>query len=480
VKHGSITKLKVGLSAAALAVALAACGGAAGSGSPTAVPAGAAPTAAPLPTIVIPTAAPSLDLGVSGSGEIIAAQDADLVFIVQGIVAEVKVKEGDAVKKGDLLAILDTRALDQQLQQAEAQVAAARAGEAALTEAPRELDLAAAQAGVTQAQAALDAVRAGPKKQDIATAEAALTAAQVNVQATRDRLSLGKTQAELQMQQAAQALTQAQARYAQAKYNWEYAKDSGNDPIVPEVTNSAGKRVENKLSDGQLENYYAQFVQAEAALRQSEKALELSKLAFDSARQSELTGIAAVEQQARQAELALEKLKLPADRDRVAAAQAGLAQARAAEGRLIPDPRESAKAQAKATIAQAEASLELAQINRERAELRAPFDGIVSAVNIDPGDSAATGALPAIQVVDISQMHVDVQLSDVDIGRVQVGQAAEVRVDSAPGKIYIGRIEYIAPTATAIGNIRTFLVRVELDDLTGLRAGMTARVNITQ
>ena len=52
-----------------------------------------AATAAPLPTIALPTTVPELSLGISGSGEVKAAQDADLVFIVQGTVAEVLVKD---------------------------------------------------------------------------------------------------------------------------------------------------------------------------------------------------------------------------------------------------------------------------------------------------------------------------------------------------------------------------------------------------
>jgi HlyD family secretion protein len=471
------TPIAIGLAATALALALGACSQpAAQTAEPTR--AATAATAAPLPTIVLPTAAPPLDLGVSGSGEIKAAQDASLVFIVQGTVAEVKVQEGDTVKKGDLLAVLDTRALDQQLLQSEASLASAKAQEAALTETPRDYDLAAAKAQVNSAAVALAVLRAGPKKQDIDTSEAGLAAAQANLQATRDRLSFSKTQAELQMQQASQSLTQAQARYAQAKYNWEYAQSSGNDPIVPSTTSSTGAKNDNKLSDGQRENYYAQFVQAEAALRQAEKGLDIARVGFETAQQAEQTGVAAADQQTRQAALALEKQKLPPDRDKLAAAQAALVQAQAAQSRLNPDPRDSQKAQVKALIAQAQAALELARVNRERAELRAPFDGIVSQVNVDPGDSSSTGAQAAIQVVDISKLHVDVQISDIDIGKITLGQNAEVRVDSAPGKVIAGVVSYIAPTATAVGNIRTFLVRVNLTDLAGLRAGMTARVDI--
>ncbi len=470
------------LLAGVLVIGLAACSAPGTAANPTPAPAKLQATVAPQPTIAPVESASSqqLDLGISGSGEIKAVQDADLVFGVIGTVAQVQIKEGDNVKKGDLLAILDTRTFDQQVQQAEAVLASARAQEAALTEEPRAADLAAAEAQVRQAQAAIDSIRSGPKVQDIQAAEAGLNAAKANLQATRDRLSLGKTQASSQMQSAALTLTQAQARYAQAKYNWEYASDSGNDPIVPKVTTSTGKQVENKLSDGQLENYYAQFVAAEAGMNQAAEGLQLAQVASEGARQAEVTGIAAAEQQVIQAQSMLDKLRLPPDKAQLAAAQAGLAQAQAGLERLKPNPRDSQKAQVAAMIAQAQAGLEQARINRERAELRAPFDGIVSKVNIDPGDQSAAGGQPPIKLVDVSTLHVDVQISDIDIVMVQIGQIATIRVDAAPSKTYNGKISYIAPVATTVGTIRTYLVRVTLDNQEGLLAGMSAQVDITK
>lgn len=232
------------------------------------------PRATAAPATLAPTVTPVMELlqGVTGIGEVKAERDADLVFMVSGMVAEVNVKEGEFVTKGQLLASLDTRTFDQQLRQAEAAAASAKAQEAAFDEPPRAADAKVARAAVQQAQAMLNQVLAGPKAQDRQSAQAGLTAAQASLQSTRDRLSLAKTQAEAQVQQVAQVLTQAQARYAQAKYNWEYAKETGNDPIVPRVLDpTTGMQKDNKLSDGQLENYYAQFVQAEAALHQAER-----------------------------------------------------------------------------------------------------------------------------------------------------------------------------------------------------------------
>ena len=92
---------------------------------------------------------------------------------------------------------------------------------------------------------------------------------------------------------------------------------------------------------------------------------------------------------------------------------------------------------------------------------------------------SATGSQPAIKVVDVSKLRLEVQLSDVDIGRVKVGQPAKIFVDSVPDQVFTGKISYIAPTATAIGTLRTYLVRIALDNQQGLRAGMSARVDIT-
>jgi HlyD family secretion protein len=475
VNHKIIT---ASLVAGVLAASLAACGAGATGSAPAAPEAQA--TAAPAPTVA-PTAAPpaEIDLGISGSGEIKAAQDADLVFQAQGTVDQVLVKEGATVKKGDLLAILDTRAFDQQLHQAEAGLANAKAQQDALTEAPRAIDAAAAAAAVRQAQAQVNAIRQGAKDPDRAQVQAGLTAAQVNVQATKDRLSLAKTQADAQVEQAALALTQAQARYAQAKEYWQTVQDTGNDPVVPSVTSSTGKKSPNKLSDGQRANYYSSFVQAEAALHQAEQSLQLAQQAAEGARQSEVSGIAAAEQQLAQAQATLDKLNLPPDNAQLAAAQAGLAQAQAAQAKLTQAPRDAQSAAAAAGVAQAQAALELAQITREHAEIRAPFDGVVAQVNVDPGDPSTTVGQPAVKLVDVSELHLDAQISDIDIGQVALGQAATVRADAQPDKVYHGKVSYIAPTATTVGTIRTYLVRVALDQHDGLLAGMSARVDLT-
>lgn len=475
---GLTTSAVVGL----LAI-LTACGGNAATTAPTAVSANN-PTAVPQATVAIPadfetttstSTTTTIDLGVTGSGEIKAVQDADLVFMVQGTVQEVLVEEGQQVKKGDVLATLDLRPFQQALQQAQAGLTAAEAQQAALNEGATPAQIAAANAQVAQAQAALQQVLQGPKEQDIRNAESAVKLAETGLENTRNQLSYAKTQAEAAVQRAVEALTQAQAQYSVAKNNWDRVQDTGNDPNMPKSCDATGNCKDNKLNDPQRENYYAAFVAAEATMRQAELAVEQAVIAAEEARKAEILGIQTAEQQVAQSKTTLEKILLPADEAQVAAARAALEQAQAGRAQLNPSPKDSQKAITSASVEQALASLELARLNIEKAQLIAPFDGIVAQINVDPGDPSTTQG-PAIQIVDISKLYLEVQINDIDIGKLTEGQDATIFADSLPGKTFTGKVQYIAPTATRVGNLRTYLVRVSIDDFTGLRAGMNARV----
>lgn len=400
-----------------------------------------------------------MTLGVSGIGEVQAKQESSLSFAVSGTVDQVYVAEGDTVKADDLLAILDVRPFEQRIRQAEAALADALARQAALTEPPRAAEVAAARAQITEAEAALAQLLAGAKEQDVQNARAALEQANAQLQAQRESLSTAKVDAELRVQQAANTVRDRQDEYS--RIYWE------------------NRELENELRLEELPQENKD--REEAALRAVETAeqnLEQARLAYEQAQQAEITGIRQAEQQVIQAEAQLEKLLLPPDPDDVAAAEARIAQARASLDRLLPNPTDSEIERAAAAVAQAQSQLEAAQLDREYAELRAPFDGTVAIVNIDPGDPSAVGGQPAIELVDNSELYVEVDITDVDISKIALGQAATIFVEALPEEVFTGRVSYIAPTATVSGNVRTYEVQIALDDQTGLRDGMSVRVEL--
>ena len=68
---------------------------------------------------------------------------------------------------------------------------------------------------------------------------------------------------------------QAQARFSQARDNWQRVQDTNEDPVNPTTSKDAtGKIVRNKLNDAQRQSYYIAYVQAELALHQAAQAVE--------------------------------------------------------------------------------------------------------------------------------------------------------------------------------------------------------------
>lgn len=156
---------------------------------------------------------------------------------------------------------------------------------------------------------------------------------------------------------------------------------------------------------------------------------------------------------------------------RVQVAEANLKDAQREATRLQNgvDPNDLEAANAR--IAALEAALE--QVN-----LEAPFSGTVTAVNAQPGDQVAPGAT-AFRIDDLSRLLVDVQITEVDINRIRVGQPAMMSFDAILEKEYSGRVVEVGRVGNPEQGVVNFTVTIELSNADGaVRPGMTAAVNI--
>lgn len=125
-------------------------------------------------------------------------------------------------------------------------------------------------------------------------------------------------------------------------------------------------------------------------------------------------------------------------------------------------PRREDKDQARARLDSAQQSLALAQTQLGFATVTAPLAGLVLSKNIEPGEYVAPGT-PVVTVGDIAHPWLRAYISETDLGRVKVGQAAQVTTDSYPGKTYEGRISFIASEAEFTPkNVQTQKERVKL------------------
>ncbi|HJR81756.1 MAG TPA: efflux RND transporter periplasmic adaptor subunit, partial [Anaerolineales bacterium] len=126
----------------------------------------------------------------------------------------------------------------------------------------------------------------------------------------------------------------------------------------------------------------------------------------------------------------------------------------------------------------AEARVDAAQATLNLARLIAPFSGIVTEAYPLPGDQVAAGAT-AFRLDDLSSLLVDVEVSEVDINSVSIGQPVTLSFDAILGKEYNGEVVEVAQTGTAVQGVVNFKVTVELTNADqDVKPGMTAAVNI--
>src|SRR5262249_37380672 len=143
---------------------------------------------------------------------------------------------------------------------------------------------------------------------------------------------------------------------------------------------------------------------------------------------------------------------------------------------------------------QALAARDDAALQLSYATLKAPAAGVVTEVDIKPGDVVAIGH-PVFALVMSGKRWVEANFKETQLTRVHVGQKVEVEVDTYPGHTWQGTVESIAPgtgsvfsvlpAQNATGNwvkvVQRIPVRIALDQAQGepdLRAGMSAEVNI--
>jgi RND family efflux transporter MFP subunit len=470
----------------------------------------------------------TIDAAVSATGSVEAQAQADLRFAADGTVTEILVKPGQQVQAGQPLARLDATDLQLAVEQAQADLKQAQADYQQLMDKASPQEISAAQARVAQAQGQYQQAAGSVTRADIAAARAQLDAAkaklaslqaghtgasdadlslqsaQNQLAAKRDQLSLEKANAQNALQQRVNDLTKAQAAYSTAQQNWQYVQDTGRDPITPSTTNAQGASKPNRLNDAQRQQYYQAFVQAEADLRSAEAAVQQAQVAYDGARQAEITGMQAAERDVATAQAAVDKQRsggaaeeLAAARaavetaqaqlnqltgsnrsGNVAAAQAGVDIAQAELEKLTNDPSASDLARAEAGVARNQAALKVAQHQLDQATMLAPFAATIARIDLRVGERA--GETGVIAIADLSSFHIDIPVDELDVAQIKPGQPVKIALDALPGQDLTGAVTTIDPLATQTDkgtNTYKVVVTITAAD-SAVRPGMTAAAQI--
>lgn len=422
-----------------------------------------------LSKLAIQTAAAAEPLSASG---FIEAEEFSVTAEVSGRIDQLLADEGDEVERGQTLVVLDSALSQAQLREA--------------------------QAAVQIAQAALARVKAGPRPGAIRQAEAALAQAQAArdgaYQAWQDALAIRNNPQELEAQiDAARAQLEVAEYQLQAAVAGAEASQAGYDMLaraadvvsepfrvhfsVPTPFGPVEGSYLVKFNQGEREEVFYQWNLSARRLTSSWEAVAMAQAARDGA-QAALEDLLAIRENPQELNAQVDKAKAQYERAE-AAVQAAQAQLEALKAGATPEQIAVAEAQVK----QAQAAADLLKVQLDKMTLTAPASGMVMERTVHRGEMAAAGAT-LMTIANLDEVTLTIYIPEDEIGKVKVGQTVEVSVDSFPGKVFQGRVSYIASEAEFTPkNVQTkeervnmvFAVKVKIPNPTHeLKPGMPA------
>jgi HlyD family secretion protein len=136
-----------------------------------------------------------------------------------------------------------------------------------------------------------------------------------------------------------------------------------------------------------------------------------------------------------------------------------------------------------ASILQHQAELDAALVNLEYTNIASPVAGTVVSRNVTSGQTvAASYETPTLFLIatDFTQMQVDTNVSESDIGDVKVGNKASFTVDAFPKRSFEGVVAQVRQSPQTVQNVVTYDVVVSIDNTAlALKPGMTAAIKLT-
>lgn len=107
----------------------------------------------------------------------------------------------------------------------------------------------------------------------------------------------------------------------------------------------------------------------------------------------------------------------------------------------------------------------------------APADGTITSISVQAGDRAAAGKAVA-HITNYSDLQTVIQVDELDIPKVQVGQNVTLKVNSFPDASYTGKVTDVAKEGTVSNGVSSFNVTIHIDNPKDLKIGMTAEASI--
>jgi HlyD family secretion protein len=395
----------------------------------------------------------SLASTLGASGNTRSGQSATIVWQTSGKVGEVTLQPGDFVEEDQVLASLDPNTLSAEMIKAKQDLIDAKQALDDLLNS--NLQQAQALQAVEDAQEALDDLKQA-YVEDSSQAQLALAQAQKaydDALRTRNGMNYPHTTNALVIEKAETDYLLAKKAYNEALNKFSLVeKKRLIDPERVQALNrlvAAEQTMKEKLA---TYNWYIgsysdnEIAQADAELAVAQVELERAQATWDS-------------------------LQYGTSSTAIALAEATLADAQRAWQRVKDGPSQD-------DIDAAQAAVDAAQATLDKTQLLAPFAGTITEVDVKTGDLVSSGE-KAFRVDDMASLYIDLQISEVDLAELEVGQQATLEFDALSDKVYTGEVTEIGMIGTVSNGVVNFPVTVRVTDADeDIRPGMTASVTI--
>jgi HlyD family secretion protein len=131
-----------------------------------------------------------------------------------------------------------------------------------------------------------------------------------------------------------------------------------------------------------------------------------------------------------------------------------------------------------AQIAQAQANVDSIKAKIQNSSIIAPIDGTITQFDAKVGQLASPN-VSLISLISNGGYEVDAGVSEIDIGKVSVGDKVTMTLDAFQNETFTGTVFYIAPAETNVGGVINYQVKISFDKLDSrLKSGLTANIDI--
>ena len=373
-------------------------------------------------------AAPAEPLAASGTVE---ADSVRITAQVGGRIQNLAVDEGDEVKSGQLIAELDRALLEAQLHNAQAGVAAAQAQLAQLKAGARTEDIHKSETALALAQVARDGAR-------VAWEDA--QAARANPQALNLQLATARAQVAIAEQKLVQATASQEAAQADADF-WASTANLVSKTRQFCVPTPKGQNCQEVGPDSSaVQSVFYQWNLSSQKLAAAWDQMSVARAGIESAK----ANLAVLQAQADNPLAA--NSQVDAAYAQYVSAEAAVKESEATLALVRAGPTTEQVRVAELNVTLAQAAVDTIETQLALMALRSPLDGLVVARSAQQGEMAIPGQT-LLTIANLEEVRLTLYIPETQVAAVKTGQKVAVHVDSYPERAFDGRVTYISPQA---------------------------------